>query len=299
MLPGTFWPPQHALAANYLLTCRHRGAGAASGSAEPVRAGWSQLPELLLETVSSFYCGLSFRDFLARPLLEELTSRHACVRPCAPSAVWMPTPRFLTGGGSGPPTSSLPFWTGASGRHRLHSERVGRKFRFWGPSPCKSDEPWAIGANTPWEAGRSGVGAGSLPPSFCFGPSAPDPGRVPGRGSRPGRWPVIRHLFSHLGSTLGRATQRHVGDTGTQRGRGVEGRRRLVQALLWPPCLLRVGRPLLSSLASVSLSLNRGLDWLAVPLVEVVGGPFLSPWASGKSCPSLPSSAPRTCPCGS
>ena len=128
-----------------------------------------------------FTVGCHFGTFLARPLLEELTSRHVRVRPCAPSAVRMPTPRFLTGGGSGAPAPSLPLWTGASGRHQLHSGRAGRKFRFGDPGPCKSDEPWAIGATAPWEAGRSGVGAGSLPPSLCFGPSAPDPGRVPGR----------------------------------------------------------------------------------------------------------------------
>ena len=119
----------------------------------------------------------------------------------------------------------------------------------------------------------------------------------PREDSWPGRWPVIRHLLSHLGSTLGRATQRPVGNVCVQQGRGVEGWRRLIQALLWPLCLLSVGRPC-RPLASVSPSLNRGLDWLAVPLVQVVGGPFLSPWASGKPCPSLPSSAPRTCPVG-
>lgn len=99
-----------------------------------------------------------------------------------------------------------------------------------------------FGPTAPWEAGRSGVGAGSL----CFGPSAPDPGRVPGRGSRPGRWPrdPLSPCSLIPGSTLGRGAQGSVMATGTQRGCGVEGRRRLIQALLRPLCLLPVGRRL-------------------------------------------------------
>lgn len=65
-------------------------------------------------------------------------------------------------------------------------------------------------------------------------------GGAPGQGDGRG----IRCLLAHLGSTLGRGAQGSVMATGTQRGCGVEGRRRLIQALLRPLCLLPVGRRL-------------------------------------------------------
>lgn len=61
-----------------------------------------------------------------------------------------------------------------------------------------------------------------------------------------------------------------------------------VRSVASKPCFGRctswhVGRPLCSSLASVSPSVNRGLDWLADLLaVVVVGGPFWSLWVSGE-----------------
>lgn len=245
-----------------------------------------------------FTVGCHFGTYLARPLLKELTSRHTCVRPCAPPAVWMPTPRFLTGGGNGPPPpASLSGREPPAGIASTVDER-GASFGFgtrvpaslmsrgpfgatargrwaglvWGQEPPSEPLLWSL-CSRPWAGPREGLTAREMahdppsPLSLRINPGEGDAGACGGRGHAAG---------TRGGGSVASRPSPAPATVPLARGQGPA----ILSGLRFPIHEQRVG------LAGCPLGGGR---W----------GPFLSPWASGKPRTSSSSSAPGTCPCGS